>query len=120
MKTWEYLGRHLKIRSLSAPLDFRLTLERLCQVPLPFFAKHPAHPLFGGEGGVVRDASGCRRVADGLPEDGNVPEHLPRPFADTLAYGVLHFLGLAEQDGALRRRAFVDFNTGVGVDHGRP
>src|SRR5271157_5273836 len=73
----------LKVQSISGPSDFWLKHPRFGQEPLPFFAKHPAHPLLGGEGGVVGDAGGCRSLADGLPLDGDDPEDLPRPFAYT-------------------------------------
>ncbi len=78
--------------------------------PLSLLTEHPAHPLLGGKRGIVRNARGFRRLADGLPKDGDVPENLPRSLIDTSLDGVLNLFGQVEQSRAFRRRTLVGLN----------
>ena len=68
--------------------------------------EHLPHPLLGRERGVVREARGLGSVAHGLPEDGDGPEDLPRPFVNPSPNGVLDLVGQAEQERAFRCRVF--------------
>ena len=86
--------------------DFWIMHPPFGEEPLPLLVEHPPHPFLGREGSVVRDARGLGSLAHGLPEDGDAPENLPRPFVDPSADGVLDLVGQFEQPRAFRANVF--------------